>query len=369
MSISAIYRDSYAGISPIISSKLLTSHSAEDAEKETLAINKHKIMKPPPPPNNNESLERRRSTSLSPSLAHNKSPGSLVRFSPIAHNIKERQVVFNDNVISHSPPLSPCSDDNAPIVEGNCILQETLDESKTFEERESFSKLLEPNEKGMLHQNILKSSQTSNGHRVKFSMSSTHRNISSPKGQSCSTTIAHQEGEETGGAEMCISNLSTNANYSPSSNTLLSSSLEDGGVKRNIMETEMATKFSNPHSTRVAAPPKKDTNIIFSKNNLTREHNNPSKDRMGILDNEGPQQRENKQLAQRYSSQNKSPIAHQMIKEDPYNYVIESPKEPSSQHTDTRIKGCRKEDDFEEDSDQSEGIEDNVKKRNMVRPT
>ena len=183
-----IFREHYGNMSTISSLKLLSSISGRSNDKSSLNTNEDKIMKPPPPPDNIECVKRRRSTSLSPSLTRNKSPDSFVNTFSLAQNMKERQVVFSDNVISHSPPLSPVSDDNAQM-DDECRFQEQEDDHKLMKRKNLFREPPGSRNHETLPQNISNVSEiSSNGHRNKVSPSPDKRTVKSTSDRSNSPT-------------------------------------------------------------------------------------------------------------------------------------------------------------------------------------
>ena len=341
--------------------------SLEPNHDSTYTTNEDRIMKPPPPPPNNiESIKKRRSTSLSPSLTRNKSPDLYVDNFPITQNTKERQVVFSDNVISHSPPMSPSSDDNAQIEE-ECLPRQLDSDQKTIEEQEYFGKHIS------LHNNISSISQSSkNGHRKK--LSSKRKIIENHSDELDSTNLGYEFKQDSPTAlEMCKSSLTNRLDTKMFSVT--PADLDGDAGLNDETDPIRSLKFSHVPKMQLEH---NNTNDSISTRKANNVNNLNKGDDIGKMDHinlrESPNPRDMKKGAHRDRSQKISSHNHKGTGDeiDPYNYVLESPKETTdSNYTNKKLSGSKRGSVVYRDTNEDrEGIDDLANsKRNVVRPT
>ena len=314
-------------------------------------------MKPPPPPDGIDSLKRRRSTSLSPSLTRNKSPDIFSSNFPVAQNMKERQVAFSDNVISHSPPLSPSSDDNAQIDEEN--EDDKKEVGRGNDRRQTFREQLESHCDEFLSENISNSSQSSNGHRTKSSLSAETPNMNPSSDHTNSPTIGYNHSDKS---VKWHSSKIRKTNSSPYDESAISTEFKDN-VEISPRKKSLQSIFPNRGKDRSFDDTQKD-----SYEHRTGKQNNVN------MHSEPTEQNTKRPDASRIVSQNSSPHNHQKDQDqsDPYNYVIESPKNEPNETNESKASSHRKNILYREEGEEGEGIDIegiSVRKRNMVRQT
>ena len=341
------FREPYGTISTISSLKLLSSLSGRGNDKGSLNTNEDKIMKPPPPPDNIECIKRRRSTSLSPSLTRNKSPEIVNTFS-LAQNMKERQVVFSDNVISHSPPLSPVSDDNAQM-DDECRFQEQEDDQNLIRRKNLFREPSDSRNRETLPHNISTVSEiSSNGHRNKVSPSSDKRTGKSSSEKSNSPSLQYKNKEES----------------------VQTSKIFKSGSSTYSQNSQVDASSINTSSIR------DDSRTSGYQNNVIKEQEDVIKSRIEQEDNERIRESraciDVKRFTQRFTTQKISSPDNQSDEDesDPYNFTLPHSKDRNAKTADINLASEGQGDVYEEDSDECKADDRvNSRKKNMVRPT
>ena len=349
----------------------MSSHYPRSSDKDSPGLKEGAMMKPPPPPDGIDSLKRRRSTSLSPSLTRNKSPDIFSNNYPVAQNMKERQVAFSDNVISHSPPLSPSSDDNAQVededeeevkveqkektrLKDNDHVKE---EQITNDQRNFFHEQLESHCDEFLSQNISNTSQSSNGHRNKRYLLSENFKRSSDRSEP--PNLAYRNTEESGGR---LTSKVRKRNSSPYDEQAISSENKDD-IDKGRRKKSLQSIFPNSGKEHSFESSQKDTHKHRTEKQVEEtKHSNITDEKI------------DRTSTRRFLSQNTSPRNHQTEKDqiDPYNYMLESPQNEPDEASESKASTHRKNISYREDNDGGEGIDIegiSVRKRNMVRQT